>query len=254
MKDSVFDDGPFEAIKVFAPGRAANVSELAYADGAALGAEGLAGLDKSAAEGLYPRLWKRTLDIAFVLMTLPILLPVTLLCALALWIEGGQPFYRQKRLGEGGREFSIFKLRTMCRDADAVLESYLDADPALRAEWDRTQKLKNDPRITPVGRIIRRYSIDELPQLINVLKGEMSLVGPRPALPSEVAGYPAHALGRLTALPGITGVWQVSGRADVSFDEMVEMDIAYARSISLRRDLAVLILTIPAVLSGRGAY
>lgn len=162
----------------------------------------------------------------------------------------GPVFFVQKRVGLHGRTFGMIKFRSMFRDAEA-------RRAALLASSDRSGvcfKQRNDPRITPVGRIIRRLSIDELPQLFNVLKGEMSLVGPRPALPSEVAEYPSHAFGRLNALPGITGVWQVSGRADIGFEDMVEMDIAYARSVSLRRDLALLLLTVPAVLSGRGAY
>ncbi|NKX43575.1 sugar transferase [Roseicyclus persicicus] len=194
---------------------------------------------------------KRMLDIAVSALMLLILSPLMLVTALAVKLTSPGPvFFVQTRVGLNGQTFGMIKFRSMYRDAEA-------RRAALLAQSDRGGvcfKQKNDPRVTSVGRIIRRYSIDELPQLINVLKGDMSLVGPRPALPSEVAAYPAHALGRLAALPGITGVWQVSGRADVSFDQMVEMDIAYARSVSLRRDLAVLLLTIPAVLSGRGAY
>jgi exopolysaccharide biosynthesis polyprenyl glycosylphosphotransferase len=194
---------------------------------------------------------KRMLDIIVSALMLLILSPLMIATALAVKLTSPGPvFFVQTRVGLNGRTFGMIKFRSMYRDAEARRAGLL-------AQSDRSGvcfKQKNDPRITPVGRVIRRYSIDELPQLFNVLKGEMSLVGPRPALPAEVAAYPGHALGRLRALPGITGVWQVSGRADVSFDEMVEMDIAYARSISLRRDLVVLFLTIPAVLSGRGAY
>lgn len=194
---------------------------------------------------------KRMLDIAVSALMILLLSPLMLATALAVKLNSPGPvFFVQTRVGLNGKTFGMIKFRSMYRDAEARRAELL-------AQSDRSGvcfKQKNDPRITPVGRIIRRYSIDELPQLFNVLKGEMSLVGPRPALPAEVAAYPGHALGRLKALPGITGVWQVSGRADVSFEEMVEMDIAYARSVSLRRDLAVLFLTIPAVLSGRGAY
>jgi exopolysaccharide biosynthesis polyprenyl glycosylphosphotransferase len=194
---------------------------------------------------------KRMLDITVSTLMILIMSPLMIATALAVKLTSAGPvFFVQTRVGLNGQTFGMIKFRSMYRDAEARRAELL-------AQSDRSGvcfKQKNDPRITPVGRFIRRYSIDELPQLFNVLKGEMSLVGPRPALPAEVAAYPAHALGRLKAVPGITGVWQVSGRADVSFDQMVEMDIAYARSVSLRRDLAVLFLTIPAVLSGRGAY
>jgi lipopolysaccharide/colanic/teichoic acid biosynthesis glycosyltransferase len=196
-------------------------------------------------------LGKRMLDIGVTTLMLLILSPLMIATALAVKLTSPGPvFFVQTRVGVNGETFGIIKFRSMYRDAEA-------RQAELLAQSDRSGvcfKHKNDPRITAMGRYIRRFSIDELPQLFNVLKGEMSLVGPRPALPAEVAAYPAHALGRLKAVPGITGIWQVSGRADVSFEEMVEMDIAYARSVSLRSDLAILFLTIPAVLSGRGAY
>ncbi len=194
---------------------------------------------------------KRLLDIAVSATLLVLLAPLLVATAVAIRLTSSGPaLFFQTRVGFQGRRFAIIKFRSMYRDAEA-------RRAAMTGQSDRAGlcfKQKADPRITPVGRVIRRFSIDELPQLINVLLGDMSLVGPRPALPSEVAQYPAHALGRLNALPGITGVWQVSGRADVSFDQMVEMDIAYARSVSLRKDLTLLLRTIPAVLSGRGAY
>jgi len=194
---------------------------------------------------------KRVLDVILSCVMIVLCVPVLLFTAVAIKLTSAGPvFFVQTRVGLDGRPFGMIKFRSMYRDADA-------RRAALLAQSDRNGlcfKHRNDPRVTPVGRVIRRLSVDELPQLFNVLKGDMSLVGPRPALPSEVAAYPRRALGRLAVLPGITGVWQVSGRADVSFDDMVEMDIAYARSVSLRRDLALLLLTIPAVLFGRGAY
>lgn len=194
---------------------------------------------------------KRILDIVVSTLMIIVLLPLMIITGLAIKLNSKGPvFFVQTRVGLNGKTFGMVKFRSMYRDAEARRAELL-------AQSDRTGvcfKKKNDPRITNVGRIIRRYSIDELPQLFNVLKGDMSLVGPRPALPSEVASYPIHALDRLKILPGITGIWQVSGRAEVSFDEMVEMDISYARSMGLRRDLHVLFLTIPAVLLGRGAY
>ncbi|MEL6584342.1 MAG: sugar transferase [Pseudomonadota bacterium] len=194
---------------------------------------------------------KRLLDICAASAALILLSPVLICTMIAVMLTSpGGAFFVQNRVGYRGGSFGMIKFRSMYKDADA-------RRAALVADSDRSGvcfKLKNDPRITPVGRFIRRYSIDELPQLINVLIGDMSLVGPRPALPQEVSQYPQYARERLNALPGITGVWQVSGRADVSFEDMVAMDIAYVRGVSLWSDLRLLLLTVPAVLSGRGAY
>ncbi len=196
-------------------------------------------------------LWKRTLDIGVALVALTLALPILLITALAIAVTSPGPvFFVQTRVGRLGRPFAMIKFRSMYTDAEA-------RRAALVAQSDRDGlcfKHRADPRVTPVGRVIRRLSIDELPQLFNVLRGEMSIVGPRPALPSEVAAYPDHAMARLRAAPGITGLWQVSGRADLSFDAMIALDVAYARAPSLRTDLAILARTIPAVLSGRGAY
>ncbi|NRB36611.1 MAG: sugar transferase, partial [Rhodobacteraceae bacterium] len=162
----------------------------------------------------------------------------------------GRVFFCQSRVGKDGRRFAMIKFRSMYTDAEERRASLL-------ATSDRdgtTFKMKDDPRITPVGRFIRRASIDELPQLINVLKGDMSLVGPRPALPTEVAEYPVHALERMNVLPGITGIWQISGRADVSFDQMIAMDVAYVRGATIWIDVVILWRTIGAVLTARGAY
>ncbi len=195
--------------------------------------------------------WKRLLDLSLTLPGLLALAPLFLAIALAVRLTSPGPvFFVQTRIGLGGRPFGMVKFRSMYRDAEA-------RRAALLAQSDREGlcfKARNDPRITPVGRILRRLSLDELPQLFNVLAGQMSLVGPRPALPEEVAAYPARALGRLTVLPGITGPWQVSGRAEIGFDQMVEMDLAYARRPSLRADLTCLLRTFSAVVSGRGAY
>lgn len=194
---------------------------------------------------------KRTLDLAVTILALFVLSP--LLAGIALLIKltsAGPVLFRQTRIGKDGTPFSILKFRTMYQDAEARRD-------ALLATSDRTGvcfKSRNDPRITPIGRLLRRFSIDELPQLFNVLTGEMSLVGPRPALQSEVEAYPKHAHGRLACKPGITGIWQVSGRADIGFDAMVSMDVAYARSKSLLLDIMILALTGRAVLFGRGAY
>lgn len=200
---------------------------------------------------LYRHFGKRALDILFVIITLPFSLTLIGLFALALWIEGGNPFYTQHRLGERGKRFSILKLRTMVRDADQVLEAYLERDPEMRAEWDSMQKLRDDPRVTRVGQILRRTSLDELPQLFNVLKGDMSIVGPRPMMPEQLGMYGDPS--RYYALkPGITGLWQVSTRNSARFTYRNEVDGAYERSMTLGMDLTILYKTIGVVLRPTG--
>jgi lipopolysaccharide/colanic/teichoic acid biosynthesis glycosyltransferase len=195
--------------------------------------------------------WKRPLDLVLVILGLLAIWPLLLAVALAVRLSSPGPvFFVQTRIGRGGAPFGMIKFRSMYADAEA-------RRTALLAQSDREGvcfKSRNDPRITPVGRVLRRLSLDELPQIFNVLAGEMSLVGPRPALPEEVRAYPAPALERLAVLPGITGLWQVSGRAEVSFDDMVRMDVAYARNGRLSNDLSILLRTVSAVVSGRGAY
>jgi lipopolysaccharide/colanic/teichoic acid biosynthesis glycosyltransferase len=194
---------------------------------------------------------KRMLDIVVTLLLLVLIWPGLLVTALAVCLTSPGPvFFVQTRVGRGGQTFGMIKFRSMYRDAEARRAE-------VQAQSDREGlclKLKHDPRITPVGRFLRRWSVDELPQLFNVLKGEMSLVGPRPALVEEVAAYPERAHLRHRVLPGITGFWQVSGRADVSFEEMIDLDLDYVRRVSVRTDVSVLMRTISAVLSGRGAY
>jgi len=195
--------------------------------------------------------WKRPLDVTLVLLGLLAIWPLLLILAgLVKLTSPGPVFFVQTRIGKDGRPFGMIKFRSMHADAEA-------RRAAILAQSDRAGicfKSRNDPRITPVGRFLRRLSLDELPQILNVLKGDMSLVGPRPALPEEVRAYPANALGRLATLPGITGLWQVSGRADIGFDEMVALDLRYIRGASLQTDLAILLRTFSAVVSGRGAY
>lgn len=194
---------------------------------------------------------KRLLDQTIASLAIIALSPVFLATAIAIKATSKGPvFFQQERVGYRGETFQILKFRSMYTDAEA-------RRAALLTESEREGvcfKLKKDPRITAVGRFIRRFSIDELPQLLNVLRGDMSLVGPRPALPCEVAQYPTPALRRLNAVPGITGIWQVSGRAEIGFDRMVAMDVAYLRSKSLLLDLVLLFMTARAVVSGRGAY
>jgi lipopolysaccharide/colanic/teichoic acid biosynthesis glycosyltransferase len=170
--------------------------------------------------------------------------------ALAVALQGGRPFYSQLRVGRGGRSFRMWKLRSMVVDADRKLEDHLSANPAAREEWDQTQKLKDDPRITPLGRILRRTSMDELPQLWNVLTGEMSLVGPRPMMLQQQVLYPGTAYYALR--PGITGFWQTSGRNETSFQARADFDAAYAAEMSLTTDLRILARTVGTVLNCTG--
>jgi exopolysaccharide production protein ExoY len=200
--------------------------------------------------GLYRNGAKRALDILLVLIALPAVLPLVAVLAALVWREGGNPFYIQQRVGRNGRMFRMWKLRSMVSDADARLEGHLAADPVARAEWDCTQKLVNDPRITPLGHILRRSSLDELPQLWNVLKGEMSLVGPRPMMPCQQALYPGRAYYRLR--PGITGFWQISQRNRCTFADRAKFDAVYDRRLSLGTDLKVLFGTIRVVLRCTG--
>ncbi|MCE8515981.1 sugar transferase [Ruegeria pomeroyi] len=205
----------------------------------------------SPVRGVYAKVGKRCLDVAFILLTLPVALLIIGLCALALRLEGGSAFYRQPRLGRNGKQFHILKLRTMVMDADARLERMLAENPAMRAEWDATQKLKNDPRITRVGNVLRCTSLDELPQLWNVFKGDMSLVGPRPMMPDQLPLYGA-ADSYFALRPGITGLWQVSERNNSRFDYRAKSDAEYAASLSLTGDLSLLLRTTSVVMRRTG--
>ncbi|WP_372621855.1 sugar transferase [Falsiroseomonas sp.] len=198
---------------------------------------------------------KRALDLLGAGALLLLALPVFLAIALLVRLDGGRVFYAHPRVGRGGRLFGCLKFRSMVTDADRRLAALLESDPAARAEWDATRKLKNDPRVTWVGRVLRASSLDELPQLINVLKGEMSLVGPRPVQAAELAAfYGAAAQHYLSVRPGITGPWQVSGRNDTSYAQRVALDVAYATRPSLLEDVKILLRTPLAVLARRGAY
>ncbi len=199
----------------------------------------------------YRRAGKRAFDLVLVLASLPFTLPLIALCALALWIESGPPFYTQRRIGLHGRRFSILKLRTMVRDADAVLARLLAEDPGARAQWDSLQKLLNDPRVTRVGGFLRATSLDELPQLLNVLRGDMSLVGPRPMMTEQEQMY-GDMRAYVALRPGITGLWQVSARNANTFCYRNEMDEAYEQSLSLRNDVSILVKAFGVVLRGTG--
>jgi len=206
---------------------------------------------KTAPVYLYRDFAKRLMDIAFVAITLPFSLPIIMLCALALWIEGGSPFYTQDRLGRKGARFSILKLRTMVRNADEVLETYLASDREMRREWDELHMLRNDPRVTRVGQFLRATSLDELPQLFNVLTGEMSIVGPRPMLPEQLIMY-GDASAYEALRPGITGLWQISSRNDNGFSHRKTIDANYERDLTLMLDLKILFKTVGVVLRRTG--
>lgn len=197
---------------------------------------------------------KRVFDIAAAGIGLVMVAPLlALVCLLIRLQDGGPAIFVHNRIGLNGRMFGCFKLRSMVPDARERLEALLERDPEARREWEETQKLTNDPRVTPLGRFIRASSIDELPQLVNVLRGEMSLVGPRPISSSERSKYGEYFGDYCSVIPGITGLWQISGRSDVSYGDRVQMDVAYARSRSFWGDVMIVLKTIPAVLLSKGA-
>ncbi|MBB4303170.1 exopolysaccharide biosynthesis WecB/TagA/CpsF family protein [Rhodobium orientis] len=194
---------------------------------------------------------KRALDLLGSFAGIFFFAPLMMMIALAIKLESRGPvFFRQTRIGRGGQPFTVLKFRSMYRDAEA-------RRAALLAQSDRAGicfKSKNDPRVTRIGRLLRRFSLDELPQLFNIWRGDMGIVGPRPALPQEVEAYPPEARERLIGKPGLTGLWQVSGRAEIGFNKMIHMDSAYVRSRSVFLDIALITLTVRAVFTGRGAY
>lgn len=193
---------------------------------------------------------KRLMDIALVLAGAPLTLPLVLVMGLLVKMDGGPAFYRQPRIGRNGRVFMLWKLRSMVPDADKALAAYLDANPAEKAEWDKHQKLRRDPRLTAIGPFLRRYSIDELPQLWNVLIGDMSIVGPRPMLPQQRLLY--NGLAYYDLRPGLTGLWQVSERNNCSFAERAHYDELYYGTLSAGTDIRTIFKTVGVVLGGTG--
>ena len=196
---------------------------------------------------------KRLIDIIGSLALLVLFSPLFLIVALMVSLDGGPVFYRHKRIGRDGKPFGCLKFRTMILGAEACLNEYLSYHPEQRREWEQDQKLAFDPRVTAIGNVLRRLSLDELPQLVNVLVGEMSLVGPRPVTEGELKHYAAAASAYLAVRPGLTGPWQVSGRNDVSYATRVAMDEAYVRNFSLWNDIVILLRTPGVVLSKKGA-
>jgi len=194
---------------------------------------------------------KRTLDISGALVGLTISGPILLLCAAVIKLDDFGPIVHKRLvLGRGGRRFPAYKLRTMIVDAD----KYIEERPDLVGQFEKTFKLRTDPRVTRVGKWLRKLSLDELPQLVNVLRGEMSLVGPRMISPAELDKYGIYGDRLLTVKPGLTGLWQVSGRQEADYAERISLDMEYIERRSLRLDLRILAQTIPALLLGRGAY
>ncbi|MEM9231971.1 MAG: sugar transferase [Pseudomonadota bacterium] len=205
----------------------------------------------TASSRAYRKALKRGLDLALVLIALPVVLPlIVFLAVLVMLFTRNRPFYSQSRIGRDGKHFRMWKLRTMVSDADEQLEEYLLQNPNARLEWDSTQKLKDDPRITPFGRILRKTSLDELPQLLNVLNGTMSLVGPRPMMVSQKPDYDGQAYFALR--PGITGLWQISDRNNCAFKDRVLHDEVYNQVLSLKTDVLILYRTVGVVMRATG--
>lgn len=197
---------------------------------------------------------KRTVDILGALLLAVVFSPLIVTVALLLWRQGGPVIYRHRRVGRGGVMFECLKFRTMVPNADQVLRNLLEAHPELKREWVQDHKLRDDPRITGVGRFLRRTSLDELPQLWNVLRGEMSLVGPRPIVREELLRYGRNVRDYLAAKPGITGLWQVTGRNDTEYRRRVVLDTYYVRNQNLLLDIYILFKTALVVLGRTGAY
>lgn len=200
--------------------------------------------------GIYRNGGKRAFEVLLILLAAPVVVPLVLVIAALVACDGHNPFFAQKRIGRGGKVFRIWKLRSMVVDAESRLQAHLQSDPEALAQWQQHQKLKSDPRITPVGRVIRKISADELPQLLNVLNGSMSLIGPRPMMTGQRHMYPGLSYRQLR--PGITGLWQISARNESEFVARVRYDDEYHRILSFGTDLRILARTVLVVLRGTG--
>jgi len=200
--------------------------------------------------GPYETGLKRAFDCVIVLLALPFIAPVIAVLAFMVSRDGNSPFYSQERVGRGGRHYRMWKLRSMVVDAEGMLQDYLDSNHEAATEWALTQKLKHDPRITKLGLLLRKSSLDELPQLWNVLIGDMSLVGPRPMMPDQVEMYPGRAY--YSQRPGITGTWQVSDRNQSSFADRARFDADYVMNLSFLNDVKLLLATFRVVVKGTG--
>lgn len=206
-----------------------------------------------ATPGFYRNGGKRLLDIAASASALILLTPLLVaISAIIFLYDRGMPIFVHKRVGQDGTSFGCLKLRSMAMNAEERLQELLAASPEMRREWEESQKLDNDPRVTRIGNFLRKTSLDELPQFLNVLKGEMSLVGPRPIVQDELARYGDSAPSYLRLRPGLTGPWQTTGRNDVSYNERVQMDVAYERDITLVEDLRIMVMTVVTMLRRTG--
>lgn len=198
---------------------------------------------------------KRAFDVSAALTALILISPLFLMLMLLVkFSDRGPIFYGHRRIGHNGKTFRCMKFRTMVVDGDRVLQAYLQNNPRAMEEWRETRKLQNDPRVTLVGAVLRKLSLDELPQLINIIRGEMSVVGPRPVVEDELERYDTSAIYYLQSRPGLTGLWQVSGRNDVSYESRVAFDTHYVKNWSLGSDMMIIAKTIPAVCLSRGSY
>ncbi len=197
----------------------------------------------------------RIFDVVVAAVLLVVFLPVMVIIATAVFVANPGPvFFSQQRVGRDGGRFWCYKFRTMATDAEARLDALIARDPEARAEWNSDHKLREDPRIVGIGKFLRKSSLDELPQLWNVIKGDMSLVGPRPIVEAEMARYGKYFVHYCAVRPGITGLWQVNGRNDVSYRRRVACDVIYARSCRVTDNIRILLLTVPRVLTSRGTY
>lgn len=195
------------------------------------------------------------MDIFLCLLGMPVVLPLGLILALYICMDSrGAPIYCQERVGKDGKSFMLYKFRTMVRDADQILQSCLDKDPELAKEWEDNHKLKNDPRLTAAGRFLRKTSLDELPQIMNILLGQMTLVGPRPIVAEETGRYGRYFREYCEVYPGLTGLWQTSGRNNTTYTQRVALDHYYINNWTVWLDLWILARTIPVTIKGYGAY
>lgn len=198
---------------------------------------------------------KRSFDITAAALALLLFSPIfIMIAALVKFSDNGPVLYGHRRIGHNGRTFKCLKFRTMAVNGDEVLRNYLRDNPQAAEEWRATRKLKNDPRVTVVGTVLRKLSLDELPQLLNILRGEMSVVGPRPVVDEELNLYDSFAAFYLRTRPGLTGLWQISGRNDVSYESRIAFDTQYVQNWSLLGDVSIIVRTIPAVCMARGSY
>jgi exopolysaccharide production protein ExoY len=197
---------------------------------------------------------KRAFDILFALAVLVVVAPLMIILFGLVKLDGGPAVFSHRRIGQNGRPFQCLKFRSMYTDSAARLEDILRTSAQARAEWAKDHKLRNDPRMTSLGRFLRASSLDELPQLFNILRGEMSVVGPRPIVEAEMVKYGARIENYRRMRPGLTGLWQISGRNDVDYRRRVAMDVLYSRRISFLLDVKIVVMTVPAVLLSKGSY